>query len=508
MEVSYRKDASRSYMIIKKADQERVGFREKMILRNSVSGMLKLSMQYMNGEAYYSYDIRDCQSLSDFFSDHTISLKELLGLLSGLRSVLEQVDRYLLSAHDLLLSEQNVFWNPDECQPLFCYLPDNAENFEQMSMAFAQFIIDHIDQSDQRASDLAYNYFDQVCGGLINPDSLMGEEAGNFADRSEPSYTGGRYGIRADKYGGSTSRDRYDRSGKYNRSERYDGSASYDRSERYDSFGSFKDEAVLSEDKIWKDEPREGYYFNSRKSDEKESAAFSPLLKAALVVCSTLTASAAALYTAILLNPSVISTFGFEDVSYAAIGAPLALIFAAAILLFIHILKNRASSVDDGAVFEDMQPQNIYCPDPMELQMEEFSEARDLRSDRESRDEADEPADDGETVLLSNAGRGSAVGRAALMGTLNGRRQKFEIYKSPYIIGKLAEKADGAIPDSRVSRIHACIREDSGRYYISDLNSTNGTCLNERRLEQNETAELVDGDIVKFANITMTFRCG
>ena len=73
------------------------------------------------------------------------------------------------------------------------------------------------------------------------------------------------------------------------------------------------------------------------------------------------------------------------------------------------------------------------------------------------------------------------------------------------MIGKMRNKADGVISDSKVSRIHACIREDKGRYYLSDLNSTNGTCINDRKLSHNETAELSDGDTVRFAGISMTF---
>jgi len=74
------------------------------------------------------------------------------------------------------------------------------------------------------------------------------------------------------------------------------------------------------------------------------------------------------------------------------------------------------------------------------------------------------------------------------------------------MIGKMRNKADAVLLDPKVSRIHACIREEGGRYFLSDLNSTNGTAVNERVLKGSETAELFDGDMLRFADVTLTFR--
>ncbi|MCI0458708.1 MAG: EAL domain-containing protein [Gemmataceae bacterium] len=65
----------------------------------------------------------------------------------------------------------------------------------------------------------------------------------------------------------------------------------------------------------------------------------------------------------------------------------------------------------------------------------------------------------------------------------------------PFRLGR-AEIADAVIHCQQVSRLHAEIYQDRNRFYIRDLNSSNGTFINGRRVQE---AELVDGAIVALA---------
>jgi len=58
------------------------------------------------------------------------------------------------------------------------------------------------------------------------------------------------------------------------------------------------------------------------------------------------------------------------------------------------------------------------------------------------------------------------------------------------------------IDDTRVSRTHAQIRLLRGRYFIVDLNSTGGTCVNGKRIDQ---AMLYPGDKISLAGLTLSF---
>ena len=60
---------------------------------------------------------------------------------------------------------------------------------------------------------------------------------------------------------------------------------------------------------------------------------------------------------------------------------------------------------------------------------------------------------------------------------------------------------DGLIKARGISRLHGKISKEEGIYYLTDLNSTNGTFLNGGRLEVNEKARIRHGDIVGFADV-------
>lgn len=59
------------------------------------------------------------------------------------------------------------------------------------------------------------------------------------------------------------------------------------------------------------------------------------------------------------------------------------------------------------------------------------------------------------------------------------------------------------IKDPFVSKRHMKITEDEGEYYLEDLNSANGTFLNEEKIL--DVVKLDSGDIIKVGNIEFLF---
>lgn len=57
-----------------------------------------------------------------------------------------------------------------------------------------------------------------------------------------------------------------------------------------------------------------------------------------------------------------------------------------------------------------------------------------------------------------------------------------------------------------VSRRHAYLRSGPSGVFLRDLESTNGTAVAGRRLEEGEVVRLQDGDVVSFGGVEGTFR--
>jgi FHA domain len=66
--------------------------------------------------------------------------------------------------------------------------------------------------------------------------------------------------------------------------------------------------------------------------------------------------------------------------------------------------------------------------------------------------------------------------------------------------------ADVQIEDRYASGIHARIFSRDARSYVEDMNSTNGTLLNDAELKGE--AELLDGDIVRIGDTEFRFEVG
>lgn len=80
---------------------------------------------------------------------------------------------------------------------------------------------------------------------------------------------------------------------------------------------------------------------------------------------------------------------------------------------------------------------------------------------------------------------------------------EFRIDKPEYLIGngKSADKVDGVVLYSdAVSRVHCKISYQNGVYGIIDLESANGTYVNQRRIEAYRMIPIKDGDSIRLAN--------
>ena len=76
----------------------------------------------------------------------------------------------------------------------------------------------------------------------------------------------------------------------------------------------------------------------------------------------------------------------------------------------------------------------------------------------------------------------------------SGTRREVVIQKTPFTIGRDAE-SDLHLRDNRISRQHAIISAENGRYVIRDCDSKHGTYVNDVRVEQ---AELHNNDRIEF----------
>ena len=81
--------------------------------------------------------------------------------------------------------------------------------------------------------------------------------------------------------------------------------------------------------------------------------------------------------------------------------------------------------------------------------------------------------------------------------------------KKGLVVGRLRSEVDFAVRSPRVGKIHARFFCRDGKYYVTDINSKNGTYINGsgQRIESNTPWPLKDKDRIKLADCEFTIRC-
>ena len=108
------------------------------------------------------------------------------------------------------------------------------------------------------------------------------------------------------------------------------------------------------------------------------------------------------------------------------------------------------------------------------------------------------------TILLEDP----EAGVRKLVGKKTQQNQVFDVEPLPFTIGKLEGYADAVINVPAISRLHARIYagDSNGTYQIEDLNSTNGTFVNEQQILPYTKVPLHEGDVIRLADEEFEFR--
>lgn len=108
------------------------------------------------------------------------------------------------------------------------------------------------------------------------------------------------------------------------------------------------------------------------------------------------------------------------------------------------------------------------------------------------------------TVLLSQKYKAPVVGWfVALDGQQKG--EDFRVREGQNTIGS-DSSCDIVLTDSTISAKHASLRYKEGKFILTDLDSSNGSYLNDKN-ESIAREELKDNDVIRFGDVRLKFKC-
>ncbi len=179
-----------------------------------------------------------------------------------------------------------------------------------------------------------------------------------------------------------------------------------------------------------------------------------------------------------IVNIIVASLLLLEVWSYQSIWVLIVTLF----LLFVALLMKHPNETEDpDKIMEEYFKENVKAPSTAEV-IEEM-----------------------ETTLLTAESSSVVIEEKpeelCLISMEPKKRENIILYKDSIVLGSMKVGCDYTLAEKGMSRIHAKIIKKEDGLYLMDLNSTNGTFLNDGLVVSGREHLLAEGDVVSFANL-------
>lgn len=457
MNIEYKRENHKSYLVIKKYESEESLSKEekaqndydmKMLCSNHIDGLLPMDVHTFNGEKELYYDISVRQPLSILYEKKDMGKEELEKLFGGIKKTLENMEKYFLDMECLALEPEYIFIHSSDERIDLLYCSYLKENFEQKAYDFAEYILNRINHEDDQAVVYAYGFYRNIK-----------EERGDLLRALE-----------------RLSEDRECDKGENN-------------------FNSLLEESPEGFNDI---KANQDFYFDEtdiceEPEEEKEIRKNNRIMRTAFFMVLGLGGIGILIYSAWKYDLNWNNLFSETE---SIVGGAVFLVSLAGLCIFYTI----------DAIWQKQMKRMEEVPndEKAEIIIEEFSE-RDFNEEisQESMPVKDLEENLCETVLLQeNCYREQRI----LSGRVRGRKKQIDLSAFPFVIGKNKDQVDYVLEDSSVSRIHARFTLRDDIVYLTDLNSTNGTCKNGIRLEPNELVMLEAEDEISFGRLIFTYH--
>ena len=483
----FKREMNRNYMILCPIENLRNPYAARMLSENRIDGLLAFQEKYMDGRRKYYYDITSHQPLKRLLEHQAANGSEILRLISDLVSALRQLERFFLDADQLCLEPDMIYVEPDSFQCVFCLIPETGGNFEEDFRKLAQYLLDHADHDDETAVMTAFCVFKE-----------SRKENFGIEDMERCLY-------------------------KYRNGKRENPNVREDPKFRGNPNAPWKSDLRENlnfwENQNFKEDPdfRGGLNFQEApnfqedqdlQKNRKGKISWRNYWQGKCGLFAAALAGIAAVLAAFLIwNPSSGSLWEAGRIFGSMIwGRPWilgVLLLPAAGALFWKYEKAEkptepeAENKREESKMSDEEDWEILFQEAGDDATEGISGEGKPPLEGSAKEEAEM-----QTMLLTCV---SAEKKPRQLVPLDGG-PPVSVGYSPFLIGKNEILADLCLTAPEVSRLHAKIEETENGYLVTDLNSTNGTFVDGRLLEANETCLLNPGSELAIASIRFRFQ--
>ena len=516
MDVGYKKDLHHNYLVIPKPeDCKEENYCVYMLQANHIEGIIRPEPRTIDNRVLYYYDITAKQSLDTIYVKNSINYEQLKGLFIKLADLIEKAYEYLLNENDLILEPNHIYIELTSYEANVCYLPGYNKEISKQMAALIEYFMNKVEYNDKDAVLFIYNLYAVCRDDGFSFNNLLLTIRENKKDGAKTPENSDKLSVR---YGRSLDKEATE--GTLRRINGID--------KRKETRKEIKEEAKEVTKEETENEAREELKdkYISRKQIPVMMEKVSLESEIYYYPIRTYIYSGACILGAIMLlaigiNMKIVYTSIGNRIDY---GKLMALLFIL-IIVMGYLMKNiwnknnRLTKIISRPEYVD--PREEYRP---RLHDEiESNTTKNTATNTITNINTDEKTIGYENMLhkgkLKDFNRTEdRSNNTVLLNAIvppcgcclepddKEKQEMIQIMDYPFVIGKEKGNVDYCLDKDIVSRYHIKITKEEGSYYITDLNSTNGTTLNDKLLLCYQRYELNKGDRVSIAGIGYMFQ--
>lgn len=475
MEFKLIRDGFRNYLQVEGIEVKEEQYETQMLLKNDLSHFLKLEIRGINQNRSYCYCVNSKQSLRRVLDLKAMEYEELKDILMGILSALKQLKEYFLKEDRAILNLDTIYLELGKKEVSLCYVPGYDENIGLQLKNLMEQLMDVTPHTDQKAVVLVYGLYritrqeNYTLQDLENFMFQVGEERKESKGKNESKEKRNRqYGrnqqILDELFGSVQKEEREENSEKK--------AAWMEEGENF-LYGKKEKKVRTKREK----EEFENEEVESERYHRKRGKWWYIALVFDLVVGVCIT------YLMVLLMSRGLNSKGVAGLGLLTLGFFGMSFFAAR---KEEDLREEEEEMQKAILQSEQEKEEVWYEEEdsfFEEKQEKEYEVENLRSESENQNKT--------TVLYEES--------VPKLISLGRKEEQIILDHFPFIIGSRKDTSDYAIMEKGVSRMHADISFEDGVYYITDLNSTNGTFLNEKEIEPGTTVPLKEGDEIRIA---------
>ena len=456
MRAEYKRDMNHNYLILYGEDEINTdSYQVRMLVGNVIPSLLKCRIQGMDGRFLVYFDITSKQALSVLYEEKKMGVEDLRLIFGGFVKAMEDAAEYLMNPGQFIISPEYIYTDIEKQEIYFCMMPGYEKDIKEQFQFLTEYILPKIDHQDQDAVILGYGVYKRAMEDSFHLEHI----------KEELYKTQGQQGTTTTK-----------------------AEQMKTESEQRQESEDFNPE----EEGFWENEEINQEFVR----DGEKSKRLSLPQKTGIIVLAAI----------LLCGIATITLMGY--LPYLETGTILGIIIVlvACVMLFVYVLKikKKPEALRQGKEEERDKPKGITGKVPTDQTDQSQNTIKSVvkSTNKPVVKSSQLHADYGETVVLS---AGAVSGPASLVSKEPRELATIYINEDLTVIGKLETACDAVISLPTVSRIHAKIRKKEDAYYLTDMNSRNGTAVNGRLLLPDEEYRLEPEDEVDFAQARYIF---